>query len=257
MGRLYNLLGYIYRLVGRIQDALFCHREAEKIAELLDLPTLKISALFNTGLCKRDLAEYESAIPLFNSVKRLSEETNDYSQYAVYSQCCLAYLYSCLDRRQEALQFVQAVQDQVSATSLSSWGRGYSLLFLGSTYRNLGELEQAFWFYEQTMQFAQGNYFSQITAKAIHGIAQLHREQHNFDHALNQHLAAIELLDQLSAKCDLADAYYQLGLTYQQMENDEESRANFQNAIQLFDEMQAPKQVERVRQSMESSKDEG
>jgi hypothetical protein len=49
----------------------------------------------------------------------------------------------------------------------------------------------------------------------------------------------------------LAEAYYQCGLTYQVIDEIEKSNKNFQEAIRLFTEMDAPKQVERVRRSME------
>ncbi|MEP0876832.1 tetratricopeptide repeat protein [Funiculus sociatus GB2-M2] len=60
------------------------------------------------------------------------------------------------------------------------------------------------------------------------------------------------MLDKIGAKCDLAEAYYQLALTYQQMGDAEKSQTNFQEAIQLFEEMETPKQVEKVRRTMAS-----
>jgi hypothetical protein len=50
----------------------------------------------------------------------------------------------------------------------------------------------------------------------------------------------------------LGEVLYQLGLTYQAIGKAEQSQENFQKAILLFSEMEAPKQIERVRQSMRS-----
>jgi pentatricopeptide repeat protein len=58
-------------------------------------------------------------------------------------------------------------------------------------------------------------------------------------------------LDKIGAKRDLAEAYYQLGLTYQKMVEALNSQGNFDNAIRLFSKMEAPKQVEKMRQSIE------
>lgn len=57
-------------------------------------------------------------------------------------------------------------------------------------------------------------------------------------------------LENIGAKCELAEAYYQLALTYQQMGDRENSKPNFDNAIQLFTEIEAPRQVERVIKSI-------
>jgi tetratricopeptide (TPR) repeat protein len=251
LGKLYNLLGYIYRLQGRIQEAFACHQEAEKIAESFGITRLKISALLDMGLCERELGEYESAIPRFTQILSLCEESDDYSVYRVYSQGCLAYLHSCLNLESEALRLAQQIEQEIFHTELTSWGRAYSLLFLGSTYRNLGRLEKAFEFYQKTLQLSEENDFTQIRAKAINGIAQLYREQQDFDRALLNHTEAIDLLDKIIAKCDLADAYYQLGLTYQKMGDVEKSQESLQTAIEFFNEMQAVRQVERVRQAMQ------
>jgi hypothetical protein len=57
-------------------------------------------------------------------------------------------------------------------------------------------------------------------------------------------------LENIGAKCELAEAYYQQALTYQQMGDRENSKPNFDNAIQLFTEIEAPLQVERVIKSI-------
>lgn len=47
----------------------------------------------------------------------------------------------------------------------------------------------------------------------------------------------------------MAIAYFQLGLTYQKMSQIEVGKIAFARAIQLFNEMQAPKQIDRVREA--------
>ena len=59
-----------------------------------------------------------------------------------------------------------------------------------------------------------------------------------------------EISRRIGAKCDLAEAYFQLALTYQKMGEAENSQPNFDEAIRLFREMEAPKQVAKVRQAM-------
>ncbi len=70
-----------------------------------------------------------------------------------------------------------------------------------------------------------------------------------FDTALTLHREASEILENIGAKCDLAEAYYQLGLTQQKMGNPE-SEENFLKALQLFNDIGAPKQVEKVQEAM-------
>lgn len=250
LGRLYNLLGYTYRLTGNIQKSLACHQRAEQIAEVFQLEQLKVSALLNVGLCQGNLWELNGAIAIFKVVYSLAKKTKTNYEYAIYAQCCLAFFSSCLGCKQDALDLVQVVHRELPAAKLTPWGIGYSLLFLGLTYRNLGELEKAVELCRKTFLHAEDNHFTQIKANALEALAELYREQNNPGTAISYHIKAIELLNQIGAKSDLAEAYFQLGLTYQKMDDLERSQANIQEAIRLFSEIEAPKQVEKVRQAV-------
>jgi tetratricopeptide (TPR) repeat protein len=63
-------------------------------------------------------------------------------------------------------------------------------------------------------------------------------------------LEALEILREIDDKTELSEVWHQLGLTYQAIGETEKSNKCFQEAVQLFKKMEAPKQVERVRLSM-------
>ncbi|MBD0264517.1 MAG: hypothetical protein ICV78_17855, partial [Tolypothrix sp. Co-bin9] len=65
-------------------------------------------------------------------------------------------------------------------------------------------------------------------------------------------LESIKILDKIGAQCDLAEAYYQLALTNQKIGDLNQSRVNFESAIALFHEMQAPKQIEKVQTAIDA-----
>ncbi len=247
LGMLYNLLGYIYRLAGSFEAAIECHQKAGEISEAFNQDQFKVSTLLNLGLCKKDLWEVEAAIEYFNQVYSMSQQDNVHSGYLVYSQCCLAYLYSSTGSEQLALEFANQVDSDALLSQLSAWGAGYSLLYLAATYRNVGEIERSLMLYQKTTLYSEENHFTQIKANALHGSAQLYREQRAFEPAISHHSQAIELLSKIGAKCDLAEAHLQLGITYQRMNQGDDSRVHFYHAMQLFSDMNAPKRVERVR----------
>ena len=69
----------------------------------------------------------------------------------------------------------------------------------------------------------------------------------NLEPANLHHQQAVDLLDKIGAKCDLAEAYLQWGITLQASNKIAESQNCFKDAIELFEQIQAPKQVERVK----------
>jgi len=250
--RLYNILGYSYRLIGRLSTALECHQESRTIVDKFELNILKISPLFNIGLCKMELWELEEAKFFFNSVCSLAEQTETSYEYIVYSECCLAFVNSCLELREEAFFLAEKVETAMSTTKLTGWGTGYNLLFLCFTYKNLGNIQKSFELCERAILYAEQNHFTQVKAKAISCLGELYREQQEFDKSLLHHLESIKILDKIGAQCDLAEAYYQLALTNQKRGEVNQSRENFESAIALFHEMQAPKQIEKVQTAMDA-----
>ncbi|MBD1922069.1 tetratricopeptide repeat protein [Microcoleus sp. FACHB-831] len=249
--RLYNILGALYWLTGDILSSIDSHIKSEEIAIIIHNKAIEVIAYLNRGLCYIDLLETQQASQCFEKVILLAENTECH-RYAVQSWYCLAFLKSFLGLRQEAFYLAERSLHEILPEKLTAWGVGYRLLFLGQTYNNLEELEKSFEMYRRAIAFAEESHYTQVKAKALTGLAELYRKQTDFVTALSNHSESIELLDKIGAKCDLAEAYYQLGLTYQKMGDVEKSQTNFDKAIRLFNEMEAPKQVEKVRQAMEN-----
>ena len=246
---LHNTLGDIYWLTGKIKNSIESHEQSRIIAANFQVRSLEIVSFFNIGLCQIELWEIEKGIALFEQVISMAENT-DHHGYAVQSYYCLAFLKSCLDLKHESLELAQ--KSSVPA-DFHVWALGYRLLFLGQTYKNLKQFEKSFEMYREAIHLAEKTYYTQVKAKALYGLAELYRIQGELTTALSHHLEAIELLDKIGAKCDLAEAYYQLGLTYQKMSQIDKSQEYFDHAIKLFEEMEAPKQVEKVRQAIGKS----
>lgn len=251
LSSLYNTLGDLYWMMGRVQEAIECHEKSKKISVAFDIKDFEILSLFNIGLCKIDLWALEEAQEALELVISLNLNSNFYI-YIIDSYWCLAFVNSCLGYNEKAYYLAEKACCELLTSERSAWSQGYSLLFLGLTYKNLGEIEKSFEMFRQAFAFAEESHYTQVKGKALDGLAQLYREQGEFETALSNHAEAIKILDKIGAKCDLAEAYYQRGLTYQKMGEVENSQANFDKAIQLFSEMEAPKQIEKVQRAMES-----
>ncbi|MBE8989752.1 tetratricopeptide repeat protein [Nostoc sp. LEGE 12450] len=249
--KLYNILGYTYRIIGCIREAIDCYKKSEEILDNLDIKLIKISVLFNTGLCKLDLLEMEAAEDCFMSVCKLAEQDSNLDDYMAYAQCCLAFVKSCSDFKEDAFYIAEKAFSAISSsTRVTLWGIGHSLISLCLTYKNLGNIKKSFELCQRAIFSSEENNFTQLKAKAISCLAGLYREQGEFARALFHHAEAIEILDKIGAKSNLAEAYYQLALTHQEMGEIDNSMENFMQAIALFNEMQAPRQVEKVQIAM-------
>jgi tetratricopeptide (TPR) repeat protein len=121
-------------------------------------------------------------------------------------------------------------------------------LYLGHAYRNLGEYEAALELFQEVLIASQTADFIPIYAMALSASAQIYREFKQMDKAIVRHDSAIELLDKLGAKCDLAGAYAQRGLTYQALGEENKAWQDKGMAIGLFRAINVPKQVAWVEE---------
>ncbi|UNU25942.1 tetratricopeptide repeat protein [Microcoleus vaginatus] len=255
---LYSILGICYRILGEINQAIECHQiseiKATKSLQVIakssepdngkqaDLEFWKVNAAINIGFCQIEMWELESAREIFVKLQTSRDEIG-VNSYAV--DVGLAFLNSCVGAKKEAEEVAEKLYADRENSHLV--GTGYKLVFLAATYKNLGDRDKALSLYRQAIAQTDQNHYSTIKAKALSGIAEVYREQGEFDQALQHHAEAIEILDRASAKLDRAEAYYQLALTEQKVGNTEKTQENFDRAIQLFSEMDASKQIEKVQ----------
>jgi tetratricopeptide (TPR) repeat protein len=253
---LFDLLGVFYRVLGKIHQAIeFSHRSI-KIAEKLlseewvdgsegsKVSYWRVHALFNIGICRLNLWEIDEGIKVFEKIKRLD------SDYFISVDIFLAFLYSCTEAKEKSLTLLLNVD--IAKQEYEVVSPAYKLIFIGLTYTNLSLSEKALEYYFQSIQYAEDSFHVRAKAVALSGIAAIRREYYQYKDALSYHSEAVALLRNIDAKVNLAEALYQIGLTYKAANAGQESDTAFQEAIRLFTEMEAPKQVERVRRSMEN-----
>ncbi|MCC5667508.1 tetratricopeptide repeat protein [Nostoc sp. CHAB 5784] len=262
LSELYNILGDLYWITGNISQAIACQKKTITLAtqalkSLVPQPDnkhavyylrmLEVDSLLSIGLYQIDLWELKAAAELFQQVIYLAQNT-EHHRWAEKASVCLALVYSYLGLRDASYALANVAYQNITNEKLvEQTGRFvYFMQILGQTYVNLGDSYKANQILHQALTFAEESHYMQVKAKTLNGLAEIHRQQADFALALTHHTEAIELLDKIGAKCDLAEAYFQLGLTYQKMAKGDESQRNFNRAIKLFTEIKAPKQVKKI-----------
>jgi tetratricopeptide (TPR) repeat protein len=250
LSELYNILGDVRWITGDIHDAIACQEKTIAIASQIVpvtthqryyLKMLEVDSLLSIGLYKIDLWELESAAQLFRQVIDRAENT-DHHRWAEKAYVCLALVCSYLGNHVDAKIFADQIYESLMNEQA---GRvAYFMQLLGQTYINLGEFTPADELFRRALTVAE--HYTQIKAKTLTGLAEIQRQQGQFETAIAHHQAAIDLLDGIGAKCDLAEASFQYGLTLRAMGQLQESGEYCDRARHLFAQMKAPKQVEKI-----------
>jgi tetratricopeptide (TPR) repeat protein len=258
---MYSILGDAHWVIGDTQTGLKCQEEVDKIIsqflsesnleeqDLWKAESIRLYSFITRGVYKIDLWELEESKRLFMKVIKYSTLPR-FERPVKKALFCLAFIHSVSGSSQEAYTLAEQLHHDffvIANNDISS----FYLHFLALTYKNLGHFDKALEIYDAIISELECSQYEQSKARVLNSLAEIYREQRSLKESLQVNSEAMELLVKIGAKYDLAHAYYQFGLTYQAMDEIEKSKENFQEAIRLFSEMKAPKQVERVRRSME------
>ncbi len=261
LARMYNVLADVYWIKGQIKDAIYVHYDSKKVCEKI-LKSENINkpgeyiedfyavSFLNVSLCKMDMLDFEEAIKFLKKTQSIGIQYNRTHRYSFEISFCIAFCYSSLGMNELAKKML--VEKEIYSDYIySMWSYIYDLVLTGKVMQNLQDFAGALKKYKKAIQVADKVKYPQVKGKALTGIGEIDFMKNDLEASLKNHQDAIQILEEIGAKCDLAEAYYQLALTYQAMNDRPNSQVYFQKALTLWEKIEAPKQIERVRQSME------
>lgn len=250
--RLYEVIAIGYESLGDIKKAIGYAIEFKRLAQKYSFYELEADAIKLIGRCQMYLGEINKAVNNFEEAKVIYEN-QQLHRNTIISSCYLAFLKTLIGPEINKFIIHNLIKESCTGflrSDLSIWRKGYGVLYVGLAYKNMREFENALEMYYKAIKYSEDSNFTQLKGMASYSLAEVYREKSEFEIALSHHEESIELLEKIGAKCDLAEAYYQLALTYQAMGKPDQSQEYFAKAIQLYEEMEAPKQVEKVRRAM-------
>ncbi|ERN43005.1 NB-ARC domain protein [Rubidibacter lacunae KORDI 51-2] len=252
---LHDLLGDLYWISGHVRTAIAAQETAIAIAyrsiaaldpddrlERYRLESLELDSHLSVGLYCIDLWELERAQACFARVLALASE-RERQRWVEKATICLALVESYAGVA-TARDRADAGYNELGNRSEEGTGRAaYFMQLLGQSYANLGVVTRATELLQRANSAAETGHFPQIQARALTGLAVIERDRGNRNAAIPLHRKAIALLEAIGAKCDLAEAHFQLGLTTGESPSSE-------RALQYFRELGAPRQIERVQDAI-------
>jgi len=265
-----NILGDVYWITGRVYSAIGCQRqtledtEREAIKQRRDaqlcaqdrtlnnyyLKMLTVDAQLSIGLYYIDLWELESAQKQFEKVIALSAGSA-HQAWADKATVGLALVKAYLGRADDAAALASSVYAQFMAAEQPGQ-YAYFVQLLGRAFSSLGELEKAELLYERAIAFAEAGHYIQVKSQALTGLASVYHQRGDLEKALALHAQAIERSEQIGAKCDLAEAYFQAGLSKVAFDPAMDSSEEIRKAIALFQDLRAPQQIKRIEKAQKT-----
>lgn len=251
--RLFNILGDISWSRGIQREAIKYHKKSGEIASNIEEWEYIALLHLNLAQCKIELLELTDAEKDLEEVSKLIKRIS-IEYISLEYQCCMAFVKS-INQPEEAKAFLMEARQHLTeryekGSKLTAWTVGFGFVFLGGAFKNLDNLDLSEEMYNRAVDFADQSHYLHVKAKAFIGLGDLCRKKNMFQESLNFFSQSISLLERIGGIYDLAEVYFQLGLTYKTIGEATESNMSFQKSLQLFSQMDAPNQVERVKQEM-------
>ncbi|MEM8610506.1 MAG: NB-ARC domain-containing protein [Cyanobacteria bacterium P01_H01_bin.105] len=258
VSELRNILGDIYWITGEIDQAIECQQDAISTTQqqlaITDntnernhyyLQMLNIDSRLSLGLYAMDLWELEHAKAAFNTVIGLGQDT-PHQAWADKAAIALALTYAYQQQPEQAHTLANQCLSRFAHQSPKSGRLAYFIQLLGQTYSQLEDIKQAETLHQQSLAFAETGHYLQVKAKSLTGLAIVARKRQQIEVALDYHAQSIALFESIGAKCDLANAYVELGHSHMSLKQPKVAHEHWYQALALYSDVHADKQIGRV-----------
>ncbi len=206
--------------------------------------------LVNCGLCYFDIWEIQMAHDCFQDSITFAKKFPEYTQVGISDDyCCLALAKCLLGFTKDAEEIAKQVYTSYQNKPTTAWGRVYIPILLAKIYKIIGNIDFTKKMYKLGLSELKRSQYQQAKASILIGLAEVNRDLENLSIAYLYHNRSLVILKHIEAKFVLAEAYFQFGLTYQAMGEHDQAEEYKAKALELFAEMEAPKQIERVNKA--------
>jgi tetratricopeptide (TPR) repeat protein len=224
LGWAWTRLGNIYISLGRFQDAIATHQQAQQKFQSIAYRQGEAASLGNLGSTYRSLGQYQQAINLLQQSLEIQHEIgNRHGEADALNN--LGSTYGSLGQYQQAINLLQQsleIQHEIG----NRHGEAASLGNLGSTYRSLGQYQQAINLLQQSLEIKReiGNRYGE--AYSLGNLGNAYHSLGQYQQAINLYQQSLEIKREIGDRHGEADALGNLGIAYY-------SLGQYQQAINL------------------------
>jgi len=259
-----NILGDLYWTTGKVHQAIICQQQtittSKKCQQLIPITEenrhdlyywrmLEVDSLLSLGLYNIDLWELEIAADLFQQVIALAHNTKHHawSEKASLGLALVDSYTATSNRSNPTVSRIYRLIIDLEDPTYNTGRFAYFMQMLGQIFFNDQQIKPASKIWDRAIAFSQSSHYTQIKAKSLIGLGNIARLENNLEQANLYHQQAVALLEKIAAKCDLAEAYFQWGITLQSREQIVQSKDCFARAISIYQIIPAAKRVQRIK----------
>ncbi|HSE98700.1 MAG TPA: CHAT domain-containing tetratricopeptide repeat protein, partial [Blastocatellia bacterium] len=238
MARVLHNIGLVYRLQGRLDQALEYFNRALAIGEQIKDKALTAMALNNIGIIHRFQGRYELALEFYQKCRALSEEIDDKSVMRNVLTS-IGNVYQAQGSYELALEYYQKSQ-AVSVQLNDKAAIAVSLYNIGAVYNFQGRYAEALANFQKSIKVNEemGSAANKRDlAYNLHSLGLLYERQGRYDQALDHYQKCLKIREEVDDRFGIGQTQSNIGEVYKLQGLYEQALEWFQKSLKLGEEM--------------------
>lgn len=242
----YLRLGFMFRGIGRFDEALEAYKNSERIRTELNDERGLASVFNNMGILYRAMGDQEKAFESYTKSIEIREKLGD--QEFLSSAVMNLGVWMAIERRfDEALVYFERyrnIQEELKDTS--------NLVMvttnIGNVYSDQGIYEKALEYYhqsvdllEQSSEKDEGN-----RAQILFNIGYLYGKREYYEEAISSTKEALEIYRKFKGKDDIAQSYKNIGQFFDELGKQDSALWYYDRSLELYRELGNQNDIARV-----------
>jgi len=246
-------LARIYRIGGRVDDALNTYQELYEYFKENGDKENEATALHQIGMIHQDKGEYEKALENYDKSLEISEEIGDKRGIA-------ATLHQIGMIHQDKGEYEKALENYDKSLEISEEignkrGIAYTLGQIAIIHYLMGESDKALKNYERTLGISNELGDRSSIACALHQIGMIHQDKGEYEKALENYTKSLEISEEIGDKFAIATSLGQIGTIEHRQKRYHEAILMLAKAASLYNELESP-YFETAMKNLASIKEE-
>jgi tetratricopeptide (TPR) repeat protein len=253
--------GDFYAILGFSKKASISYQKSLELAQSSDDFVHRCDLMAALALLMMNLGKYLDSVKLLKeslelSIRYSSQHDLPKSMLGSILSCISFAYYRCGDTKQSLNYLILAI-DEFDRTfndefTPSSWWTVYGNYFYALSLIAHNFFDKAEKVSQYLDNFHQKYSYPLAQGVAIEIVGRVYLKQFRPKESISSFAKAEEIFERLEAKNNLAELYFQSGIAYQINKELNKSLVYRDKAIQLFTELEAPRQVEWVKLAFEN-----
>ncbi|QFZ13253.1 tetratricopeptide repeat protein [Anabaena sp. YBS01] len=240
LGNAYNSLGYYPQAIFFFQQSLTVSRQ---VGDLF-WENASLTGLGNAYILQ---GQYHSAIEFYEQSLTISREISDHKTTEGKSLANLGNIYLCLKQYQAAIEFYKKSWEIFRKIGDRD-AESKSLGNLGLVYLSLGQYQRAIKFFQQSLVISNDR---NVKCSFLSNLGLAHYYLEQYQRAIEFYQQSLEIAKEIGDIRGEAIAWFNLGLTLENVNRESDALGAYRNARELYQKMGLDANVQNCNDAIE------